>query len=270
MTVRTRLSTIILIGDIENQNHLMKKLQDLDLKNKKYIIFDLDGTLIDSVGVWNMADQRIIKKHAGVTIDLDTIQSERHAFLHENLAGDIYLAYCEHLISKYGFSNHNPIEISDERRDMADEVLAKETDFKPGAVELIRKSKSLGFMLALATITTQVQLKAYSHKNEKMMKQLNLLSAFDLIITGDEVKRKKPDPEIYDTIMKNYDAKKDECLIFEDSYTGVLAGKNAGVEVVNVYDKYADLDREKIDDIADYSISNYQEFIDYLESVFPG
>ncbi len=123
-------------------------------------------------------------------------------------------------------------------------------------------------MLALATITTQVQLKAYSHKNEKMMKRLNLLSAFDLIITGDEVKRKKPDPEIYQTIMRHYRAQPRECLVFEDSYTGVLASKNAGIEVINIYDKYADLDRSKIDAIADYSIPNYQVFIDYLENMF--
>lgn len=58
-----------------------------------------------------------------------------------------------------------------------------------------------------------------------------------------------------------------ECLIFEDSYTGVLAGKNANIEIVNVYDKYADLDRSKIDMITDYSIMNYKEFIKYLVEI---
>ena len=47
----------------------------------------------------------------------------------------------------------------------------------------------------------------------------------------------------------------------EDSYTGVLAAKKAGIEVVNVYDKYADIDRDNINKETDYFIKNYQEFI---------
>ena len=82
------------------------------------------------------------------------------------------------------------------------------------------------------------------------------------------IKNKKPNPEIYNLIMKHYNARPDECLIFEDSYTGVLSSKNAGIEVVNVYDKYADLDREKINAITDYSIVNYRQFIDYLERIY--
>ena len=52
-----------------------------------------------------------------------------------------------------------------------------------------------------------------------------------------------------------------ECLVFEDSLTGVVAAKRANIEVVNIYDKYADLVRNKIDAITDYKINNYEEFI---------
>lgn len=68
--------------------------------------------------------------------------------------------------------------------------------------------------------------------------------------------------------MKHYNAIPEECLVFEDSYTGVLAGKNAGIEVINIYDKYADLDRDKINKIANYSIINYKEFIDLIDSLY--
>ena len=141
-------------------------------------------------------------------------------------------------------------------------------DFKPDVVELISKLKGLGFTLALATMTTQVQLDVYSHKNIKMRKQMNIEEVFDFITTKDDVIRKKPDPETYNLIMQYYHANPDECLIFEDSYTGVLASKNVGIEVVNVYDKYADLDRDKINAITDYSIENYRQFIDYLECTY--
>jgi hypothetical protein len=62
--------------------------------------------------------------------------------------------------------------------------------------------------------------------------------------------------------MSHFNVKPEECLIFEDSYTGVLAANRAGIEVINVYDKYSDVDREKINEITDYSIQSYGEFID--------
>ena len=55
-------------------------------------------------------------------------------------------------------------------------------------------------------------------------------------------------------------------LAFEDSYVGVLANKDAGIEVVNVYDRYADKDRERINEIADYSIKDYTEFLKLIEN----
>ena len=243
----------------------MQSLDKLKLKDKKYIIFDMDGTLIDSIGVWNVTDQKLIEKYAGITIDLDTIQLERDSFLHSNQDSDIYVAYCEYLIKKYGFSIKNAEQLLNIRWDISNEVLATEMDFKPDVVELISKLKGLGFTLALATMTTQAQLDVYSHKNMKMRKQMNIEEIFDFITTKDDVIRKKPDPEIYNLIIEYYHARPDECLIFEDSYTGVLASRNASIEVVNVYDKYADLDRDKINAITDYSIANYRQFIDYLE-----
>lgn len=246
----------------------MQRLDALNLKGKRYIIFDMDGTLIDSIGVWNKTDQKLIEEYARVSNDLDSIQLERDAFLHSNQDSDIYLAYCEHLIKKYDFSIHNAEELLRIRWDKSGEILEREIDFKPDVPELITKLKRLGFTLILATMTTQVQLDIYSKKNQKMIKQMDISKVFDFIIKKEDVKNKKPDPEIYNIIMKHYNARPNECLIFEDSYTGVLASKNAGIEVVNVYDKYADLDRNKINAITDYSILNYREFIDFLERIY--
>lgn len=245
----------------------MKKLNQLNLKDKKYIIFDMDGTLIDSIGVWNTTDQRLIKEYGGIHINLDDIQSERDTFIHNNQDSDIYLAYCEYLIKKYNFSIKNAKELLKIRWDKSGEVLEKEMDFKPNVVELVLRLKSLGFTLVLATMTTQVQLDIYSKKNKRMLKQMNIAEVFDLIIRKDDVKNKKPDPEIYNKIMQYYNATPNECLIFEDSYTGVLAGRNAGIEVVNIYDKFADLDRDKINEISDYNIKNYSEFISLINSI---
>ncbi|MBR2587847.1 MAG: HAD family phosphatase [Bacilli bacterium] len=243
----------------------MKNLKNLNLKEKKYIIFDIDGTLIDSIGVWNKTDQIIIEKLAKKKVDLNTIQIDRDNFLNDNQDSDIYLAYCEYLIKKYRFNTIDANELLKRRWNISNEILEKDMDFKPNAVKLILRLKKMGFVLVLATMTTQTQLEVYSKKNIKMARQMNINDVFNLILKKEDVKSKKPNPEIYNKVMLHYNAKPNECLTFEDSYAGVLASKNAGIEVINIYDKYADLDRDKINAIADYTIKDYEELVKYLE-----
>lgn len=246
----------------------MKQLNDLDIKRKKYIIFDMDGTLIDSIGVWNLTDKKLIKKYGNLDLDEAYIQKQRDEFLHNNQDKDIYIAYCNYLIKKYSLSVNNMEELLKIRLDISGEILTNEIDYKPGSVDLIFKLKELGFTIILATMTTHTQLDIYSHKNKKMSNKMNIYGVFDYITTEDDVEKKKPNPEIYEKILSHYGATGEECLIFEDSYTGILASNNAGIEVVNVYDKYADVNREEIDKITDYKIKDFKEFINFIENIY--
>lgn len=246
----------------------MKKLNELNLKNKKYIIFDMDGTLIDSIGIWNRTDQIFIEEYGKIKVDLETIQKDRDEFLNNNHDTDIYIAYCKYIIEKYKLNIKDDKELLNIRWNISGKILENEIDYKPDVVELILKLKKMGFTLILATMTTRVQLDIYSNRNKKMLSKMNIEEIFDLITSKEDVKNKKPNPEIYNKVLKHYNAKKEECLIFEDSYTGVLASKSAGIEVVNIYDKYADIDRSKINELCDYFIENYKEFINYIDELY--
>ena len=120
----------------------------------------------------------------------------------------------------------------------------------------------------IATATTKDKIDLYSNINLKMSSQLKLSDTFDLILTKDDVVHKKPNPEIYNIILKRYNVSPDKCLVFEDSLHGIIAAKGANIEVINVYDKYSDDDRKQIMNVADYSIKDYNEFIDLLFSKF--
>lgn len=242
----------------------MKRLNQLDMKKKKYIIFDMDGTLIDSIGVWNTIDQRLVLKYTNKYVDETTIQTQRDTFLNANKGNDTYIEYCRFLIKLYKMDT----DINSLMRDrvlFSDKMLSKELDYKSGAPELLYKLKEMGYTLVLATMTTKQQIDVYAKENKKMAKAIDLYKVFDYITTIEDVKEKKPNPEIYLNIMKHFNATCDECLIFEDSLTGVLSACNANIEVINIYDSYADINREEIDKISDYKIRNFYEFIQYLK-----
>lgn len=241
----------------------MKSLKELDLSDKKYIIFDMDGTLIDSIGIWNEADFRIVNRFAGLQVDLEILQRNRDSFLETHSNEDIYIAYCEYLIQKYHM-NISKEELINERWSSVDDILKNELTYKDGVPELLLWFKDNGFMVVLATATTQRQLDIYAKGNPHMANAFSFYDTFDLIIRKEDVQHKKPHPEVYLKVLEYYHANPKECLVFEDSLHGVMASTGAGIETINVYDKYSDKDRLKIDSLADYKIDSYSEFMGML------
>lgn len=80
----------------------------------------------------------------------------------------------------------------------------------------------------------------------------------------EDAKEIKPNPEIYLKIMKELQVTKEQCWIFEDSLIGVDAANNAGIDVVAMYDKYSDLERDEIEKKSSYNFSNYKDVIQNL------
>ena len=239
----------------------MRALEELDLSKKKYIIFDMDGTLIDSIGIWNEADYRIIDKFAGIKINYDEIQKERECFLRTHSNEDIYVAYCDYLIQKYHM-NISKEELILERWGSVESILKYELTYKPGVPELLKQLKERDFTLVLATATTQRQIDIYANKNVMMANSVPFYDTFDFVLRKEDVTYKKPHPEIYLKVLEHYQTTPDLCLVFEDSLHGVMASKGAGIETINVYDKYSDKDRLRIDSLTDYKMDSYPEFTD--------
>ena len=93
---------------------------------------------------------------------------------------------------------------------------------------------------------------------------MNFESDFGLILTRENVQNIKPHPEVYLKAARHFQLQAEECLIIEDSIIGVEAGKQAGIEVVAVYDPYSAHELEEIKAKADYFVQDYAALLSFL------
>ena len=235
---------------------------------KKVIIFDMDGTLIDSVGIWNQVDEELICRIRSETAPWpEHVQIQRDEALRRfSKAESPYLEYCEFLKEIYG-AQETADEIHTLRYQIAQEFLQNVIDYKPDADEVIRRLKEKGYILAIATTTKRSNMDVYRTRNARMMEKAGIDDYFTLVYTREDAKEIKPNPEIYLRVMSELGVSAEECLVFEDSLIGIEAAKNAGMQSVVVYDVYSDGEREQINALADYRVNHYSEVLTELDEV---
>ena len=235
----------------------------MDFKNLELVIFDLDGTLIDSNGVSNDLDIKLVHLFDKNKSPEEIIE-ERDNLFKNNKNGDIYLNYSEYLKEKYK-SNLSKEEILQIRRDYSKE-LSKNIKLKPDVDVVIKYLKNNNIKLALATVSRRETINIYVNENEYIKNKCNFQEYFDFIITKDDVKLKKPNPEVYNKIIEKFKIKDlSKCIVIEDSLIGVIAAKRAYLNVIAIYDKYSDKNRDKINELADYNVANFKELLKSLK-----
>lgn len=237
------------------------------LTDKKFIFFDMDGTLIDSVGVWNQIDQKLIENQTNKIVDEIIIQNDRDTQLQKSSSeANPYLCYCQYLKEKYKFQL-SPEEIIKLRYEIAQDFLQNIIDYKPQADLIIKKLKEKNFTLAITTTTKRTNMEIYRTLNKNIISKASLDEYFDLIYTREDVAKIKPNPEVYLKAIQAFNAKPEQCIVFEDSLVGIKAAKNAGLKTVAIYDKYSNNDIEEIKQQADFFINNYAELLSIIENL---
>jgi len=211
------------------------------LDNIKAIIFDLDGTLIDSMHVWDQVDIDFLKKR-GKEVPKDLFS--------DLPSGDGLLPMAFYFKKKFNLPEETD-EIIAEWNSMVLDFYSS-LSLIEGADQLLNKLLNKKFKLGIGTSNSEVL-------TEAVLKYNHIKDNFHSIVTGCKITRGKPFPDIYLTVAEELNIAPNNCLVLEDTLHGVEAAKNAGMRVIAIYNDYSKKEAALLKIKADAYVYNYSE-----------
>lgn len=179
------------------------------------ILFDMDGTIIDSEPLWLQAEIQVMAELGFHWNEQDQINClggpmERTEKYMQDRSGNV---------KPYGYFGQRLNEVMKLK-------FVKDLELIPNALELITKSKEAGLKTALVTASGRELMNSALTRFPE--------NSFDIAISRDDVANSKPHPEPYLMAAERLKVKINECLVLEDSMTGVRAGLDSGAQVVAI------------------------------------
>lgn len=209
--------------------------------NIKGFIFDLDGTLLDSMPIWdNLGAEYLLKK--GIQ---NTPKDIKNVLKPLSL-----LQASEYFINMFNIKLSTQL-IMDEINNLIEDKYKYQIALKEGVIEFLEKNKNIKMCIATAT---------YRHLVEYALKRLDIDKYFDFIITSSEVGNSKQSPDIFIRAAGKLGVPINEIVVFEDALHAIVSAKSAGFYTVGVHETAFEKDKEEIIKIADCYINNFNEF----------
>ena len=213
------------------------------LKDIDAVIFDLDGTLVDSMWMWK-------------SIDIEYLARFNVDFPHDlqgNIEGMSFSETAVYFKERFNIPDSLDQIKSDWNR-MAWDKYLHEVPLKEGVIELLE-------YLSLNKIPAGVATSNSRELVDLIINKHNISKYFSSIRTSCEVEKGKPSPDIYLLVARDLMVEPKKCLVFEDVIQGVMAGKNAGMKVCAVYDKFSENSKKHIIRLTDYYIRTMKEIL---------
>ena len=205
------------------------------------VIFDLDGTLIDSMWMWKQ-------------IDIDYLARQGHPLpedLQDCIEGMSFSETAVYFKKRFCLADSLEVIKADWNR-MAYDIYVNDVPLKPGVLKFLQYLKKQGIRTGIATSNSKELLLA-------VLKSLEIEEYFDEIHTSCEVEKGKPAPDIYLLVAERLEVKPEACLVFEDIMQGILAGKAAGMKVCAIKDEFSTKQEAEKRANADWFINGFEE-----------
>ena len=214
------------------------------------ILFDMDGTLINSEPLWLQAEIEIMAELGCHWDQQDQINC---------LGGPMertekYMQERSNNVKPFGYFERRLDELMEYK-------LSNELELIPNARELLEECKSSGIKIALVTASNGRQMRSVLSRFPK--------GFFDAAVSRDDVEKSKPDPAPYLLAANLLGVKNEFCVVFEDSPTGVLSGLRSGAQVIGIphltqIEPHVNL--RLIDAIADVNLEHLISWYPFLAS----
>ena len=213
------------------------------LFEKNAVIFDLDGTLVDSMWMWKAIDIEYLGRYG----------YECPPLLQKEIEG---MSFSETAVYfKEQFAIPDSIEeIKQAWVEMSIEKYRCEVPLKSGVRPFLELLRDKNISMGIATSNGREMVDA-------VLNSLGIASFFQVIATACEVSAGKPAPDIYLNVAERLGICPEQCMVFEDVPAGILAGKAAGMTVCAVKDDFSDEMREEKLRLADYYIDDYYQLL---------
>lgn len=218
----------------------------------KAAVFDVDGTLLDSMGIWDDAGVRYLKSIA-VKPEEDLSKILFPMTIEE---GAVYVK------KQYRLSRSIP-EIVKGVLNMVRDFYYEEAPLKEGAESFLDGLSQKGIPMAAATSNEKEHVEA-------AFRRLGIRKYFKEIITCSEVGAGKTRPHVYLTAGRCLGEDVSEIYVFEDAFYALRTAKAAGFRTAGVYDRYSAKDLDKIREASDIFLPNLSDFKFFWERVSEG
>ena len=205
------------------------------------IIFDIDGVLLDSLGIWDDLGARYLMR----------IGVEPEEGLSEILFSMSMEQGASYLNEHYNLQKSDA-EVHMGLSQMLEDFYFNEVLPKPGAKEFLEFVKAKGIKITAATSSPRIHI-------EKALERNGMLIFFEKIFTNSEVGASKHSPEIYNMAAAYLGTKPSETLVLEDSLYALRTAKNAGFATVGVCDMKGESDQEGVRNTGDHYVMEMTE-----------
>ena len=204
-------------------------------------IFDLDGTLLDSMWVWHRVDEEFFAAR-NIPAPPDYAKA-LHAMTFRETA--------EYTIALCGLPE-TPEEVMAEWNEMTLSLYETQVRLKPGALEYLQALRARGVRLAVATSLTTRVLEAVLRSN-------GIRDWFEACTSADEVKRGKSFPDIYLLTAEKLGVAPAECVAYDDVAKSIEGIQAAGMTACAVHEPLSQQDWDKMCEMAEVSIYSFME-----------